>query len=171
MDVMTPHHPKWLDGGKPPTDFDSPVPVPFVSARGKFRVAVSWHGPVSEKASCWTELGFELLAEALREWGVGGKTSSGYGRLTPIEPTNRRKAFSAEALGLPAVGSTVMATICDAPKRGKPWRARVTLHTGKDLSGPITPHDQTALGVAPGKVMPLVVAEVGENSIRFTWPK
>ena len=50
MDVMTPHHPKWIDGGKAPTDFDSPIPVPFVSVCGKFRVAVSWHGPVSEKA-------------------------------------------------------------------------------------------------------------------------
>src|SRR5207237_5666779 len=81
MDVMTPHHPKWLDGAVPPTDFDSPVPVPFVSVGGAFRVAVSWHGPVSGKAQYWTELGFDLLAEALREWGVGGKTSSGYGRL------------------------------------------------------------------------------------------
>ena len=35
MDVMTPHHPRWLDGTAPPTDFDSPVPVPFVSAAGR----------------------------------------------------------------------------------------------------------------------------------------
>ena len=64
MDVMTPHHPKWLDGAVPPTDFDSPVPVPFVSVAGTFRIAVSWHGPVSEKRSvgrswcstCWLRL-------------------------------------------------------------------------------------------------------------------
>lgn len=83
LDVMTPHHPDWLDG-KPPTDFDSPVPVPFVSVVGTFRVAVSWCGPAADAARNWAQLGFELLKEALREWGVGGKTSSGYGRL--VEP-------------------------------------------------------------------------------------
>ena len=34
LDVMTPHHPKWLDGSVPPTDFDSPTPVPFLSVIG-----------------------------------------------------------------------------------------------------------------------------------------
>ena len=169
LDVMTPHHPKWLNGVVPPTDFDSPVPVPFVSASGTFRVAVSWHGPVSEKAKCWTELAFSLLTEALREWGVGGKTSSGYGRLTEIDASQRRKAFSAEALGLPATGTVVMATLLDAPKRNKPWRAKLALRTGKDLSGPIEPIERTPANVEPGKVIRLVVAYVDEKSIRFTW--
>lgn len=87
MDVMTPHHPEWVDGRKPPTDFDSPVPVPFVSVAGTFQVAVSWSGPRSEQAQNWTELAFSLLTQALREWGVGGKTSSGYGRLVVIGDT------------------------------------------------------------------------------------
>lgn len=88
LDVMTPHHPKWLDGSVPPTDFDSPVPVPFLSVSGRFRVAVSWHGPASDKANNWTELARSLLCDALKDWGVGGKTSSGYGRL--IEPETTR---------------------------------------------------------------------------------
>jgi CRISPR-associated protein Cmr6 len=171
MDVMTPHHPKWLDGAVPPTDFDSPVPVPFVSVGGKFRIAVSWHGPVSEKAQGWTELVFDLLAEALREWGIGGKTSSGYGRLTEVDASHRRKAFSAEALGLPAVGTAVTAVLLDAPKRNKPWRANLALRTGRDLAGPIEPIEQTPANAAPGKVVQLVVAHVDEKSIRFTWPK
>lgn len=87
LDVMTPHHPKWLDGSVPPTDFDSPVPVPFLSATGTFRVAVSWHGPTSDKAKNWAELARTLLCDALKEWGVGGKTTSGYGRLVVPPPT------------------------------------------------------------------------------------
>jgi CRISPR-associated protein Cmr6 len=171
MDVMTPHHPKWLDGAVSPTDFDSPIPVPFVSVAGAFRVAVSWHGPVSEKAQCWTELTFDLLAEALREWGVGGKTSSGYGRLTAVDASHRRKAFSAEALGLPAVGAVVIATLLDAPKRNKPWRAKVPLRTGKELAGPIEPMEQTPSNAAPGRIVKVMVAHVDEKSIRFTWLK
>jgi CRISPR-associated protein Cmr6 len=89
MDVMTPHHPDWVDGTAPPTDFDNPTPIPFLSVSGKFRVAVSWTGPDSDKAKNWTELVFALLGQALKEWGSGGKTSSGYGRLieTTVTPT------------------------------------------------------------------------------------
>ena len=82
LDVMTPHHPKWNDISKPvaPTDFDSPIPVPFLSVTGTFRVAVSWRGPDQRDASNWTKWALDLLCEALCDWGIGGKTSSGYGR-------------------------------------------------------------------------------------------
>ena len=41
LDVMTPHHPKWLDGSAPPTDFDSPRPVPFLSVKGSVEARAS----------------------------------------------------------------------------------------------------------------------------------
>jgi len=80
LDVMTPHHPKWLDGSVPPTDFDSPIPVPFLSVEGRFHVAVSWYGPVSDKAGSWRDTAMSCLRDALFHWGIGGKTTSGYGR-------------------------------------------------------------------------------------------
>lgn len=88
LDVMTPHHPDYnRDPEKDPkfrapTDFDSPIPVPFLSVAGKFRVAVSWNGPDHDqpKAKAWTKRALELLCDALFDWGVGGKTSSGYGQ-------------------------------------------------------------------------------------------
>lgn len=89
LDVMTPHHPKWLDGSVAPTDFDSPTPLPFLSVMGTFRIVVSWRGPEHPQAKTWTERAKELLCEALQEWGVGGKTSSGYGRL--IQPRSARE--------------------------------------------------------------------------------
>ncbi len=100
FDVMTPHHPKWLDGSVAPTDFDSPTPVPLLSVTGTFRVAVSWHGPASDKAKNWTELARSLLCDALKDWGIGGKTTSGYGRLTvpppPPPPPPPKKRVSGE---------------------------------------------------------------------------
>ena len=87
LDVMTPHHPQWNDIKNPvaPTDFDSPIPVPFLATAGKFLLAVSWHGPESEQSTKWTQFALSTLTQVLAEWGIGGKTSSGYGRLVPIE--------------------------------------------------------------------------------------
>jgi len=85
LDVMTPHHPDWQLHKKSPTDFDSPVPVPFLSVAGTFHVAVSWAGPAAHaEARRWTNLAFDLLTRALSDWGAGGKTSGGYGRLGPV---------------------------------------------------------------------------------------
>lgn len=82
LDVLTPHHRDYYTGGGGkrawPTDFDAPTPVHFLSARGSYLVIVS--GP--DRA--WAERSMELLARALADWGVGGKTSSGYGRLVAV---------------------------------------------------------------------------------------
>lgn len=103
LDVMTPHHQQWQgEDAPPPTDFDNPVPVNFLSVAGAFRVGVSWADPPEHpQAKNWTELAFTLLTEALKEWGIGGKTSSGYGRLdAPLPPpppprsTTRRPSWS-----------------------------------------------------------------------------
>lgn len=86
MDVMTPHHQKWqTDEEVAPTDFDSPIPVPFLSVAGCFHIVVCWQGPEHAQAEAWTKRAMELLQGALAEWGVGGKTSSGYGRLAAAE--------------------------------------------------------------------------------------
>lgn len=101
LDVLTPHHQDYY-GGKtytpteltksrklagqrvPPTDFDSPVPVPFLSVRGTFQFAVIWNGdPADPDADDWLNWTRDVLTAALADWGVGGKTSSGYGRLVP----------------------------------------------------------------------------------------
>jgi hypothetical protein len=47
---------------------------------GTFHVAVACDvpGPIGEEWACRV---FDLLSEALKEWGIGGKTNAGYGRL------------------------------------------------------------------------------------------
>jgi CRISPR-associated protein Cmr6 len=84
-DVMTPHHSQYGIGGQvAPSDFDSPIPVPFLSIAGRFLVAVSPNadGP---KAGEWVQLAIKLLRDALHNWGAGGKTRSGYGRFSSSE--------------------------------------------------------------------------------------
>jgi len=74
-DVITVHHPDYY-GGKDsaPADWDSPTPVSFLSATGRYLIAL-------QGDEAWVEKAFEILAMALAEEGVGAKTSSGYGRM------------------------------------------------------------------------------------------
>jgi len=87
-DVMTPHHMEYYSGEDKgqaaPTDFDDPNPVTFLSVAGTFHVAVSCDVPGAE-GDKWADLAFGLLTDALREWGIGGKTAAGYGRLTIVQ--------------------------------------------------------------------------------------
>jgi CRISPR-associated protein Cmr6 len=85
IDVMTPHHQKYYGEPQesdehPPTDFDDPVPVAFLSITGEFLVALTCDVP-GPNGRQWVDLTFELLTRALKEWGIGAKTNSGYGRL------------------------------------------------------------------------------------------
>ena len=87
-DVMTPHHGDYYSdesGNTPPTDFDDPNPVTFLSVVGTFHIAVSCDVP-GEEGQKWANLAFGLLSDALQEWGIGGKTNAGYGRLVPENP-------------------------------------------------------------------------------------
>jgi len=80
-DVITVHHPEYYRGeGKAPADWDSPTPIPFLTATGTYLLALA--GPED-----WVKVVFRILEYALQEMGVGAKTSSGYGRLVVEEGT------------------------------------------------------------------------------------
>jgi len=74
-DVLTVHHPKYYaNAGVAPADWDSPNPVSFLSATGRYLIALA--GP-----DAWVTATFQILRLALAAEGIGAKTSSGYGRL------------------------------------------------------------------------------------------
>jgi len=83
LDVMTVHHPEYYQGtGSPPAEWDSPKPLAFLSARGKYLLAVT--GPEE-----WVGAAMRILKEALEKDGIGAKTAAGYGRMKvelPPEP-------------------------------------------------------------------------------------
>ena len=80
LDVMTPHHTDYYSGKEKPTDFDDPVPVTYLSVKGSFLCVLSCED-ASEEGQKWLDLAKKILVSALANWGVGGKTSSGYGRM------------------------------------------------------------------------------------------
>lgn len=83
MDVLTVHYPEYYKGKAKigvSIENDEPVPVPFLSIQGSFSIAISPVVP-GEQTQKWAQLALDLVIEALEEWGVGAKTSAGYGRL------------------------------------------------------------------------------------------
>jgi len=115
LDVMTPHHTAWnnVENPEPPTDFDSPTPVPFLSVSGKFLIAVSWCGPASDQAVSWRDFAMNCLREALFHWGIGGKTTSGYGLFDEErwKADEARRKEEAEKQRLAAEKEAVLATM------------------------------------------------------------
>lgn len=74
MDVMTPHYEGYYSGKTPPADWQSPNPIKFLTIeKTKFRFYLASKSnnllPTAEK---W-------LKDALQNFGIGAKTSIGYG--------------------------------------------------------------------------------------------
>jgi len=88
-DVLTVHHQKYYMASERnwPTDFDDPNPVTYLSVRGSFLIGVC--GPSAE----WSNFAFDALEAALKDAGIGGKTSSGKGRLIRSEPQGNQHRY------------------------------------------------------------------------------
>lgn len=78
-DILTVHQKAYYGNagrhGQGPNDYDDPNPVAFLTVRPKVKFLIALSGP-----SDWAALAIDLLAEALEKWGIGGKTSAGYGK-------------------------------------------------------------------------------------------
>ena len=82
-DVITVHHSNYYQGNRDaPADWDSPIPVPFLSATGKYLIALA--APELQQPTQWINTTYSILREALQALGIGAKTSSGYGRMKMI---------------------------------------------------------------------------------------
>lgn len=103
-DVMTPHHSNYYGGANhPPADWDSPIPVPFLSVTGKFVFALALApGVTPEQGRPWLEVAWKVLELALQEEGIGAKTTSGYGRFRLKEVQAQTPESQTSALSVPA---------------------------------------------------------------------
>ncbi len=76
-EMMNPHFPKYYSGNEFPHDAQDPQPVAFLALEkgAQFLCAVGSRRGNAEVA----ERGWAFLKYGLREYGIGGKTSSGFG--------------------------------------------------------------------------------------------
>ena len=94
-DVMTPHHSTYYEATDDTlaSDWDSPVPVPFVTVNKGvcFSFYLGCAVPAkdgNDSIAEWLEVTADLLCTALEHWGIGGKTSAGYGRMVQCDTKN-----------------------------------------------------------------------------------
>ena len=145
LDIMNPHYAEYyskkLDGQDnpiPPADYLSPTPVFFmtVAANTEFQFALAPRPkprcPKDENATTDMQRGLELLGEALKILGCGGKTAVGYGQMTcdpasqPTVPLAEFKAwfkaqkFSAQNKGQHGEIIKRLGTLSDVTA-GKQW--------------------------------------------------
>jgi CRISPR-associated protein Cmr6 len=148
-DVLTVHHPDYYMGGdrpRPPADWDSPNPVAFASAAGAYLLALA--GP----SEAWVARAFALLEDALRETGVGAKTSSGYGRVAVREYTGPGAPVTAY---VPAAALAPQGPAGPAPQpepaRENPRQAPQIPDVGAVFTGRIVRVDESAAQIeVPG---------------------
>jgi CRISPR-associated protein Cmr6 len=78
-DTLTVHQKRYYAdrGETEPCDHDDPNPVGFLTVRPKAQFIVVLEGPPD-----WTALASQLLRESVAQHGIGGKTTSAYGRAT-----------------------------------------------------------------------------------------
>src|SRR2546421_1982136 len=97
LDIMNPHYPEYYAGNKPPTNDQNPVPVTFLTVTNTtFTFALAPRDASKEQHVRDLEQVKTWLQEALQKYGVGGKTSAGYGyfkkEMPSAEPPQPEKA-------------------------------------------------------------------------------
>ena len=173
LDVMNPHFPKYYQGDQPPADWQSPVPVYFltVAAGTEFRFGVGWRGTLDKAGQRLHQLAQEWLTEGLTNLGAGAKTSAGYGYfVAPPQPKLLESSSAGQARAASAVA--------ELPPEALTWRTgtvkeyRPDKHMGRlvdDESGEELSFPQTAIedkGWSPARKQKVRYACVGEAGKR-----
>jgi CRISPR-associated protein Cmr6 len=110
LDVTTVHHPDYYRAAaSAPADWDDPNPVAFLTARGKYLVALSGPEAWALRAGEWLSLGLEQL-------GLGAKTQAGYGRMSL---STERTAREIEAAALREKHKAKLAVLAGLPAQHK----------------------------------------------------
>ncbi|NLZ54807.1 MAG: type III-B CRISPR module RAMP protein Cmr6 [Thermoanaerobacteraceae bacterium] len=87
VDIMTPHYSNYYSKGKPPGDYDSPNPIPFITVeKTKFNFLIGIEPKENETIDQGYFQGKQVLdvvktwiKKTLLEHGIGAKTAVGYG--------------------------------------------------------------------------------------------
>jgi len=168
-DVITVHQKRYYDssGGSWPNDFDDPTPIAFLTVRPGVRLLLALSGPTE----C-TALAEHILREALEQWGVGGKTSAGYGRLicprrNADDDLREAAARASQVRPAPRPGDVVEAVLLEERTKKGGWKAR---HEPSGLEGPIQNSAAVPSDRRSGDRVSLIVKIAKGRESGFEWP-
>ncbi len=99
LDIMNAHYPKYYGEKQPPTNNQDPNPVTFLTvADTTFLFALAPRDPNKSEHQEDVKQVKTWLQEALRDYGIGGKTSAGYGYFQSNEISAKATGASKQAL-------------------------------------------------------------------------
>ncbi len=92
LDIMNPHYPKYYGQGEAPSNDQNPIPVTFLTVTSTtFMFALAPRDPNDDQHKADVEKVQVWLQEALQKYGVGGKTSAGYGYFRKAKDKDKKK--------------------------------------------------------------------------------
>lgn len=119
VDVTAVHHPDYYQGDAgtaPPAEWDSPTPLHYLTAHGTFLFALE--GRPEAVAFCR-----RVLALALSDWGIGGRTLKGYGRFRTeaalTAPAAAEVIWPGQVADTVATATPVAAPVALVPEQGR----------------------------------------------------
>jgi CRISPR type III-B/RAMP module RAMP protein Cmr6 len=141
LDIMNAHYPNYYGEKKPPTNDQNPNPVTFLTVTDTtFTFALAPRHPGDERDRQDVELAAGWLQMALEKYGVGGKTSAGYGYLRTV------RAEAEQEMPLTVASSQEAWTPASLPPSGQ--AAKATEHVrpplprfreGQEITGAVVP--------------------------------
>lgn len=75
-DIMNPHYPDYYGKGEPPSDWQNPIPIPFLTVEN---TTFGFCLAVEKKEKDLLHIAEEWLQKGLCDQGIGAKTAVGYG--------------------------------------------------------------------------------------------
>lgn len=92
LDIMNPHYPNYYQRNAVPSNNQDPIPIGFLAVEHPttYMFALALRQGAAKKADL--DAANRWLREALRSYGIGGKTSAGYGYFKKEGTTELKKA-------------------------------------------------------------------------------
>lgn len=145
LDIMNAHYPDYYGQNKAPTNDQNPNPVTFLTVADTvfmFALAPRRQGDEQDVAQAKT-----WLKKALAKYGIGGKTSAGYGYFTDIrdEEAAGTQAEAAQTTTVPAAPSSLAQQAPTQPIRPNIPAFRV----GDSITGSVVAPSDELRRIAP----------------------
>ena len=120
LDIMNPHYPDYYGKGHAPSNDQSPNPITFLTVTSTiFIFALAPRNPNNEQHKADVKKVKEWLQEALQKYGIGGKTSAGYGYFQQASDVDLADltALKPEAVQASQISSTQATTPAPSPQQ------------------------------------------------------
>jgi CRISPR-associated protein Cmr6 len=101
LDIMNPHYSDYYaKKDTPPSNDQKPIPVPFLTvSQATFLFAVALRNPLNKEHEGDDSQALQWLQEALVDYGIGSKTSAGYGYMKEKKQYKRPEALPVFQVG------------------------------------------------------------------------